>query len=359
MIAQAVKKIPFVFSVNYQFDDGEELADIVLPDNSYLERYVVMDKGSATTPEVHNQFATWYTLLRQPALVTPVVNSRDTNDILIDLAERIGILYGKNGVNDRINTGVRLKAPYTLDLNKKYGVSEVADLQLKSRFGEQYGLEWFKTNGSRVLRTAPVKQFYGILQNPDVRLPIYREYYVWARNQWSSELKKYNVNLDPSNEYVTSALHGYPVWNTNPQMEGDTKVPDEYDLVAAHSKTMVSSMANPMTQPWLIELMELWDPYTMSVWINKKTAQKKGIKDGDPVVVESLWGKTNGLAKLTDLIHPDGVGILGCFGNQSVDLPSQARLGPHINALCTLDQRYTNPITVGLDMHARVKVYKV
>ncbi len=357
-IAQAMMKIPFIFTMSYQFGEEEQLADIVLPDNSFMERYTIAS-ATAITPEqvTPGSYSTTYTVLRQPTLDTPVYNSRDTNDIMIDLAERLGILYGNGGLNDRANRS--MKAPYKLDLNKKYAFRDIVDLTLKSSFGDQYGLDWFKTNWLKPASSLKATEYFGSWSpTQKIRRPFYNEYFLWAGEQWASDLKKNGLSVQPNNDFHTTSLHPFPTFIPSPQISGDTAVPSEYDLWAIHSKTLVHSMANPMSEAWKGELLQLHDPYTMMILMNTETAQAKGIKTGDSVVVESPWGKTSGQVKVTELIHPEAVGIFGCFGNTSVDMPAYARFGPHMNELCTLDERYINGITYGFENRARVKVYK-
>ena len=378
MIAEALKKVPFTFTIAYEFDDMAEMSDIVLADHSYMERYnpcghydIRTDAGTSQSLEAPAFRATGkaytsYSMLRQPTLDKPLYNTMDGSDILIELSERVGILYGKGGVNDRLNV-TTTTGPYQLDLNKKYTWAEIFDRQLKATYDDQHGLEWFKKNWIHEDSYLTPKQYYQYAKHQDpvthtpgttIRTQFYCEHFVWVRDTWMSELKKYNISLPPNNEYVTGMLRPFPIYNPNPQIGGATAVPAEYDLWCVNAKTMIHSMAAPMSQAWLGEAVELMDPYSMMLWMNPKTAQSKGMKTGDNIWVESPWGKTSGQVKVTNLIVPGAVGILGTFGFKASGLPPFTHLGPHANELWTLDERYCCGPTLGNETDVRVKVYK-
>jgi anaerobic selenocysteine-containing dehydrogenase len=358
-IEAGLKKFPFIAAVNIASDEADEFADIIMPDNSYMERYYVVSTSEYTPEAPNGPYRSDYDVLRQPVVEQPVFNSRDGNDIMMDLAESVGILYGKGGVNDRINGYLGLNDPYKLDLNKKYTWQQIVDLQLKNENGAQYGLDWFKKNGMGVqpIETFEVKDYFSVFQK--ARHLFYNDYYLWVGEQWASELKKYGVQLKPNNEFHTKALHALPAYNPDPQIAGDTAAPPEYDLWVTHAKTLLHSMTNPMSNAWIGEVTELFDPYSMNIVMNTQTARARGLKDGDSVVVESLFGKTTGQIKITELVGPELIGMHGCFGFKAVNMPAYAKAGPHINELGTMDEKYICPICTGFENRMRVKVYKV
>lgn len=357
-IEAGLKKFPFIAAVNIVADEADSFADIIMPDNSYMERYFVVSTSNFTPEAPNGPYRSDYDVLRQPVVEQPVFNTRDGNDIMIDLAERVGILYGKGGVNDRINTYQGLNDPYKLDLNKKYTWQQVIDLQLKNENGAQYGLDWFKTHGQSVepVDVFQAKDYFSILQK--ARLLFYNEYYLWVGEQWASELKKYNIQLKPNNDFHTKALHPFPTYSPDPQIAGDTAAPPEYDLWVIHAKTLLHSMTNPMANAWIAEVTQLFDPYSMNIIMNTQTAKARGLKNGDSVVVESMFGKTTGQIRVTELVGPEVIGMHGCFGFKATSLPPYAKFGPHVNELGTMDEKYICPISTGFENRMRVKVYK-
>ena len=77
--------IPFTVAVTPFYDESAALADFILPDATYLERWDWEDMVSA------NQVAEYY--LRQP-LIEPLGEVRDFADVACELAERMGFPLG-------------------------------------------------------------------------------------------------------------------------------------------------------------------------------------------------------------------------------------------------------------------------
>ena len=369
-VAEAIAKVPFLVNFSYNFDEPSEMADVVLPEHSFLERYAIANLGTYVggifpngivvdtpfngRPEPNKYFAQ-ADILRQP-VVKPVYNTRQTDEVLMDLAEKLGMLYGNNGLNSTIAAG--LKDPFKIDVSQKHSSAEITDLTLKSGQGEQFGLDWFSKNGwkTRVgAQAAPtVDLFYGITHYPNVRLPLYNEYLAWAGKQLKSELDKSGATLKPSNDFVLSFYRPLPQWFAEPNLQA----PAEFDMWAMHYKTMLATMAYVMDNAWTSEVQELFDPYGMNVWMNRATATAKGFKDGDWVWVESQHGKTRGQVRTSEAVHPEVIGMGGCYDSKSVDYNPIGRGGTNINQLCEFDETHMNPVYGGMENRAKVKVYK-
>jgi anaerobic selenocysteine-containing dehydrogenase len=90
--------------------------------------------------------------------------------------------------------------------------------------------------------------------------------------------------------------------------------------------------------------------------INADTAKKLGIEDGDMVWVESKYGKVKAIAKLTEGIHPEVVGLQHGFGHLAFGQiakgrgTSDASLRPTVS--CTLSGQ-------ALHKQCCVRIYKI
>ena len=73
--------MPFLITSNIVYDETSSLADIILPDVTYLERWDWEDMVSG------NQIAEYY--IRQP-LVKPLGEARCQGDVWPELAKRLG-----------------------------------------------------------------------------------------------------------------------------------------------------------------------------------------------------------------------------------------------------------------------------
>jgi anaerobic selenocysteine-containing dehydrogenase len=354
-IRAAFAKVPFIFTISYNFSEPEEWADVVLPDCSILERHQQLALGAGVWSADGKLIMG--TKIRQPTTEKPVFNTREGNDILIDLCDRLGILYGEGGLNATINAG--LTEGYQLDLSKTYKWADILDLQIRSRFGDEHGLQWFKENGLLV-QDQDVKVYYGTPRWPTTRVPFYLEYIQWVGKELERQFREKNVTSVSPYGAVGEFLpeyHALPIYRDGP----DSDAPAEYDLWVCHYKTMLHSMAMAMDNAWVYAISTEWNPYDMYLWMNADTAAKKGLKDGDVVWVESHYGKTQGEVKTSQCVHPEAVGIGGFFGLHSANAASFVREGGSWNELLALETgggKFVNPVIGGNHMHVKTKVYK-
>lgn len=86
-LAEALAKVPFVVSFSPFPDESSRLADLVLPDHTFLERY-------QDDPVTHLAgFTAWS--IGRPA-TRPRHDTRDTGDVVLDLARRLGGPVGES-----------------------------------------------------------------------------------------------------------------------------------------------------------------------------------------------------------------------------------------------------------------------
>lgn len=117
-----------------------------------------------------------------------------------------------------------------------------------------------------------------------------------------------------------------------------------------------SEVGNPVGNPWLAEIYSQ-DPWE-NILINSATATKKGLKDGDWIVVESRHGKTEGRLRVSELIHPETVGIPGSYGKGARHSNPLYRKGPHFNILLPTNDESIDGISAGQEIAAGVKIYR-
>lgn len=111
-----------------------------------------------------------------------------------------------------------------------------------------------------------------------------------------------------------------------------------------------------MENAWLDEAARL-DPYSYTIAINAEVGRRRGLKDGMPITVETETGrKVTGRVKLTQGIHPEGVGIAACAGHWGDGMPVAKGKGILFNELLELDWQHVSPINFNLDLCVRVKV---
>ena len=364
---EAFKKIPFHFAISYNFDEPTIMADVVLPEHSFLERFrveVFTRQHQAIDDEVNGLHMIQ---LRQP--VPAIFNTRHTDDILMDLGERLGILYGEGGIYDLMNRdmdflskedGLNLTGEYQLDINKRYTLEEIFDRKVRSwRHNiKGWGLGELMEAGFLERRVSR-KEFYNYYWVPGnkTRHPFYFEHLKVTGDQLHANLEKHGISFPGIDDmdHIFDLYRPVPHWVENSEYRG----PGEYDLWAFNWRTLYySNDASCLVgNPWLAELTER-DPTDGTICINTATGKKKGLNEGDTVIVESRYGKVEGTVHLSELFHPDAVGIGGCYGLGTMLSNPLSRKGPHFNSLLPLDDKSLDGVSAGMEIAPRVKVYE-
>ena len=94
--------------------------------------------------------------------------------------------------------------------------------------------------------------------------------------------------------------------------------------------------------------------------INARTAAAKGIADGDPILLETSHGASaQGIAKVSECIHPEVVGIASCFGHWAKARVTARGRGIHFNSLLPYDVSQIDPMAGLMDACVKVKVSKL
>jgi anaerobic selenocysteine-containing dehydrogenase len=366
LFEKAWSKVPFHVAFPLTMDENAVLADYVLPDMAFLEKDQYVPGSSAppghkvSTDETRGSV---YFLFRDASAITPAYNARSMDAVLLDIAEKVGVLTGEKGMIAAINAGI---PKFPLDTSKKPTMREIAEATLKQNFGADKTLDMVNDeHGPFFKYTVRGAKLFNYYYWPDnkVRHQMYLAENMRARNELQKNLK-------------AAGLDGIPGWETNMddywkaydpipswvQCYENSKAPAEYDLYAINWKTPMAPFfcGDTHANVWLHETMKTWDPYEYSVWINSATAAKKGIQDGDMIVIESQWGKTQGQAKVTELIQPDTIGIPSGHGAASPMANPITAEGAYHNGLGNLDEKNlaVDPLTAQIEEGFAVKVYK-
>ncbi|MBI2917304.1 MAG: molybdopterin-dependent oxidoreductase [Chloroflexi bacterium] len=337
VVAESLSKIPFIVDITIQADETAQFADILLPDNTYLERWNVLNMTLLGEGM----------MLTQP-VVQPIHNTRDAMQVMIDVADRLGILTGPQGLLFWLNG---LTGREALNINRKYTWKEIVAQWCKAAWDRP--IEWFMEHGHNLHPVPPEKKY---LIWKDRRLPFYHHWFMehgeaLRRNMEAAHTKEL-MGLDP--EEFASAYWPLPTWEPAVVHRDDP----EYDLYAISFKHPITRFTTlPATNPWLMEVAER-DPYVLRVFMNAHTGRTKGISDGDWVWVESRVGKVKAQVRLTELMHSQTLGFAGTFGHQRFGNPVGDGVGAHFNSLLPLDLEHTGRNCGAMEGTAQVKVYK-
>ncbi|MFH0914673.1 MAG: molybdopterin-dependent oxidoreductase, partial [Chloroflexota bacterium] len=345
-VAESLKEWEFAVSFRLYLDEISDFCDIVLPDTSYLETLLPLphvEVGFCGQPGMVD----WFFNIKQP-VVKPLYERWQAAAVYLELAKRISPeLLEKTYAN--LNEMLRLRDPYRLELDasKNYTWEEMCDRAVKSYMGDQYGLEWFKTNPG-ISWPKKIEECYFAPFIKNLRQPIYWEFIIAMKEGLKEVGEPHGITVD-WNYYKPIATY-FPCLETEKE--------EEYDLYAITSRHVLHAGSVTMELPFIDELSQA-NPYVYNIQVSKEIAEKKGLKDGDAVWLVSDWGgKTAGHIKTTDAIHPQVVAVYACAGHTTPFLPVAKNKGTHFNDLLRMDKEHLDPVTFSIEAAARVKIYK-
>jgi anaerobic selenocysteine-containing dehydrogenase len=321
-----LKKFEFIFSFNiYHNEFTEAVADIVLPDCCFLERYTpcVTFPSTFSHPTGMDE---WVWQIRQP-VVEPLYERRDFNEIMIEISKRLGVEDAYYEAINRIvpiRYGGEMSDKYKLQPGGSYSWEEVCDRVIKDRLGPENGLDALKETGLEKW-AARVEETYWrwLFGHEDIM-------------DWSF--------FTPLAEWFPCPSH---------EMEGS-----EFDLWAFSWRPSFHTQSSTQNNPWLDEV-SVNDPYVYLMQINAEVGRRKGLEDKDVVVVENKLGrKIEGPVKLVEGMHPEHIGIAGCHGHWARGTPISRGKGQFYDDLIIVDEAHTDSLTQGSDACVKVKIYK-
>ncbi|MBI4526117.1 MAG: molybdopterin-dependent oxidoreductase [Deltaproteobacteria bacterium] len=341
LVEEFYQSMSFIAGFAVEINETNLFDDIILPFPTYLERFDFLSGTNYILP--HCGKDDWFWQVRQPVVEAPK-ETRQPQEVIMEIADRVGIL---GDLYQLVNHAFRLKDPHALKPGQRYSTTELVDKMARTWFGEEHGLKWFRENGVLRIPRDVDEAYIGPFLN--ARLPIYLEHFLDRGRELKSVVTQMGLEWDLSDYTPLSE------WLPCPSYEAIRK--GDYDLIAVHYKVpfVYGSFGNE--NPWINELCE--QTHTYSILVNEDVASAKGIDDGDEVWLESPVCKVRAIAKLTQCIHPEVVGIGGHFGHWSSGMPVAQGKGVNFNSLLPTDLDHIDKISTALDHCVQVRVYKV
>ncbi len=304
--------LPFTVAVSPFYDESSELADIILPDATYLERW---DWEDMVSP---NQVPEYY--IRQP-VVKPLGEVRDFADVCCELAERMGFPLGFKSKEEFVNQSCAMtpavKAAGGFEYMKEHGVwhdpkarpkyysykKEVSPAALQVDgviFDEATGVywNWHKSKAKSAGEagstgyTRTKKSYKGY-----VGQKIGDKVYVG--------FKPDKVNKSGYFEFYSHIMEekGFaPLPSYKPIPEHVAMKPGE--LILTTYKVNVQTHSRTQNSKWLSEIY-----HNNPAWINPETAASLGIGEGDKIKVRSEKGTIEISARVTPAVAPGVIAI--------------------------------------------------
>ena len=335
VIAESYMKYKFIAVIDpWLSETADYFADVVLP-AATMEKY----EGPFGKSDQYEDVQT----LRLP-IMKPLFQTRGDIDIYIDLCEKAGILYGKDGYIDQVNQALKLEDAYKLDLNTKPQVRDTFDRWAKSS-GYSNGIRYFENEALKVTKV-PVEKFYGYALDPPfggIRHRLYGE----SLLRYREEMKRKGAEEVYWQDYTP-----FPVWRS-PTMNQSLA---QYDLYLISHKKVEFKQSRSSFIPLLAEIAP-----EQKVEINPEAARARDIEDGDEVWVEShnaLTGETRRIkvkASYVEGIRPDTVSMAHHYGMWVH--PWTKGQGPTPNSLFFTGEGYVTN-TQDQSFQVKVRMYK-
>ena len=350
-------KIPFFFSINLTHNETTEgFADIVLPDvHAYESHDVASSIGFFFNYPIGMD--KWSFHVRMP-VVEPKEDLKDTLDIYFELADRMGLREKYNTFLENYFSGkqstweqdnVKEEKIDILSPDEKISAKEFTDRVLQFYFGEQKGLKWFEKNGF-ITWEKKAEEAYWRYQ-VDARVPMYFETVPRNKPKVKEICEKIGIHFNW--DYFTPLISYFPsvIYTELPE-------DSEYDLLGVSYRDPLHTHRFFLQNP-IIDEMSADNPYTFNIVMNKDTAKKKGIEDGDVIGVESHWGdKVEGRVKLSLLVHPRVLAIVG-LGGWAKGRPIAKNKGVNFNELLRADYKHMCPVVGSFEIVSRMKAYTI
>lgn len=305
--------IPYSVCVNPFYDEAAALADLILPDATYLERWDYEDMVSPT------QVAEYH--IRQP-LVAPLCEARNFADVCIDLADRMGMpLYAADGVNS-MEDFVGYACEHTpgipgFDYMKQNGVWH--DPSAAPKY-DSYKVNMGSDDDLIASGFTLDPGGSGVWWKPHSPGDNYGDYskdYATYKAQKLADgtnvsgFKNDKLNTSGYMELYSQlmASKGFsplPVYHPIPEHEAMS--PGQ--LVLTTYKVAVQIQSRSQNCKWLTELY-----HDNPGWIHPDTAGALGISDGDDITVQSAIGAIQTKARVTKGVVPGIIAISHHLGH--------------------------------------------
>jgi len=339
-----MRSFEFVWAIELFHNESSTFADVILPDRTFLESWALLMCEPPATEGLN---------CRQP-VVEPLGETRDSYDILAEIAERMGTLPVMNDIYSFI-TGLVNTPDLMLDPQKRYTHKEFLDrcahYWTRSVWPPERGIEWFMENGHNTIWRPPTHKYYmSDKRGRDMRRPFYCEYILQQKKHLQEQLKNVKLKFDWSfKDYAA-----FPDGSLSPVHSE----PPEYDMYAITYKEHFMNFTENLSIPWIREIADR-DPHHVGLIMNPKTAKAKGLQEGDYIEVRSQFGQLTGWLVYTEGIHPEVIGVSNATNRTVTHSPITRLGGGQFNTLLGNNFEYTDLCTGAMETVARVKITKL
>lgn len=346
VVAEAIKKVPFVFSIALWYDEPAQFADVLLAEHSPIERSSFQKGGinvvNQRRAEDEKTYGS-YIMFRRPA-IEPVYNTMDANDIFIELSERMGLLEALNTqTNESLVGGFipgdknkGLAPDYQIDVAQKYTFEDLLERKIKSMYGAESGWGDFGECAVRGFEIDGEKcstYLHQTLLENNIRIPLYV-------NRLADNIKTVRKGCEEKNlafpgadiDEVTRNYSAAPAFYEYEAMLPTSEYP--YKVFQFKVNTLVNDQTGLASNQWIWDMQEAYDPKIFKIWVPAKVCADMGLAEDDDIIVESCFGgSVTGKVHVSERIHQQTIGVPGKFGAEGTQVAPFAQSGVCYNKL--------------------------
>ncbi|MCC4114468.1 molybdopterin-dependent oxidoreductase [Aromatoleum toluclasticum] len=323
--------IPFHVNINPFYDESAALADLILPEPTYVERWDWEDMVSPV------QIPEFY--IRQPA-VKPMGETRDFGDVVCELAERLGTPLGYASKEEFVRLSCEMTPAVAavggFEYMKQNGVYhdpkaspvyfsyrreiKAEDYQKDSVvFDEATGVYWDWQKAHVDSRAEALKTGYAHVKGAYKAYVGQRIGERVVRGFPPDKVNKSGLFEVHSAILAEKGFAPMPTWMAVPEHERMT--PDELVLTTFKVATQIHSRS-----PNCKYLTELY--HKNPAWINPADAARREIRDGDRIKVSSVVGEIVTEAKVTPAVNVGVIAISHHCGHWEYGRYASGKRGP-------------------------------
>lgn len=394
LVMSGLRKFDYViYHGCYHMDEMALMSDLLLPEHANLEGHTVhLFPGNECTSTAFNEGyneSNHAIVVRKG--VTPLYNTMDGNDILMEMFDRMGMTQVWNTIANTLGSigfvmmnaaaqampalpeelrsqiyyplgGVPfLNDEFKLDPAKKYTSEEMFDLNLKSALGPDKGLDFLDQVKFVPFTAVSGAELYAAHRDEEIRFQLYPVSQMRSGKLLVDTMETFPVDmgelLGTPLDVLRHRFDPVPYYPTDLVIDNE---PEEYDLrcFLYRQPLFMFRLASMDQDPIRRDYGERYLPDNNGILINPATAKARGIAEGDRVRVESPYGQTQGYAYLTETVRPDAVGVGGCRGRKAPTMGADLLNDTNYNDLLCGAPGHTEPVDGAEFIHASVKVEK-
>jgi len=292
---QALNKLDLIVVNDVYVSDTAMMADVILPEATYLER----DEG------------------------------------ILDVSSKAPAYMMRNKVVDSINNTLSTAQIFRilaskLNVGSKYKWENMTQFRVHQAKGNSELLAKLSTDGYVTFGVPAL--FYrekSYVNNFIDKYPSAKENL--DEDGLFTKMMKFKTPSGKIELFSEKVEHSFPGYGA-PAID-DMDIQKGFPYIISSGKTAIHTNGHTHNIPYLNQLMA-----ENPVWVNPVTAKKEGIKSGDKIFIESYVGKEKATVMVTEGIRPDTLFVYMGFGRQTEKLTRTNGKGTNQSILLSLNK---------------------